>query len=70
VHIGGVQSLVTSLDFKFDLLAFSKCFKAVHRDRREVNEDVLSTLLLDEAIPFGVIELLYFSPGHGAAFGI
>jgi hypothetical protein len=39
-----VGSLIADLNFKFDLLAFSKCFEAVHRDHRAVNEGVLSQL--------------------------
>ncbi len=64
VHVGGVESLVASLDIEFDFLTFSECLEAVHRDRREVNEDVFTTFLFNEAIALRVIEPLHFSSGH------
>jgi len=70
VHVRRMQSLVPGFDLEFHLLAFGKRFEAIHRDRREVNEDVFSAFLLDEAITFGVIEPLHFSLSHGAASGI
>ena len=38
--------------------------EALHADRREVYEDVLSPFLLDEAISFGVIEPFHFPGGY------
>ena len=70
VDVCGVQSLVPGLDLEFHLLTFSKRLESIHRDGREVNEDVFSAFLLDEAIPLGVIEPLHFSLGHGAISGI
>ncbi len=70
VHVGSMKSLVTSLDFELDFLTFSEGLEAVHRDCREVNEDVFTTLLLNEAITLRVVEPLHFSSGHGTASGI
>jgi len=64
LHVGGVKPLGTCLDLELDFLTFSKCLEAIHRDRREVDEDVLASFLLNEAIALGVIEPLYFPSGH------
>src|SRR5436190_18172914 len=66
LHVGGVESLRTRLDLELDLLTLGECLEPVHRDRGEVDEDILAALLLDEAIPLGVIEPLYFPSGHCA----
>ena len=59
-----VQPLIASFDFEFHLLSFRERLESVHRDRGEVNEDVLPTFLFDEAVTLGVIEPLHLSPGH------
>ena len=64
VNVRRVQTLVTGFDVEFHLLSFRERLEPFHRDRREVNEDVLSTFLFDEAITLGVIEPLHLSPGH------
>src|SRR5688572_32336532 len=69
MHVGCMQSFVASLDLEFDFLTFSKSLEAIHRDRREVNENVFTTILLDEAVTLRVVEPLHFSSGHGTASG-
>ena len=69
VHVGGMKSLVASLDLELDFLTLSKGLEAIHRDRREVNEDVFTTFLFNEAVALGVIEPLHFSSSHGGAPG-
>jgi len=64
-----MKSLVTRLDLELDLLTFSEGLEAIHRYRREVNEDVFTTFLLNEAVTLCIIEPLHFSSGHGASPG-
>src|SRR4051794_18456267 len=66
LHVGGVKSLRTRLDLELDLLPLGERLEAIHRDRGEVHEDILAPFLLDEAIPLGIIEPLYFPSGHCA----
>src|SRR3984957_20782538 len=47
------------LNFKFHCLTFIQGLVTVHLNRREVDENVLSGLPLDEAIPLRSIELLH-----------
>ena len=70
MDIRGVQTLVTRFDFKLYLLPFSEGLEPIHRDSREVNEDVFTTLLFNEAIALRIIEPLHLSSGHGAASGV
>ncbi len=69
MHVGGMKSLVTGLDLELDFLTFSEGLEAIHRYRREVNEDVFTTFLFNEAIALRVIEPLHFSSSHGASPG-
>ena len=64
-----MQSFIASLDLEFDFLTFSKSLEAIHRYRREVNEDVFTTVLLDEAVALRIVEPLHFSSGHRTASG-
>src|SRR4051794_4168824 len=66
LHVGGVESLCARLDLELDLLTLGERLEPIHRDRGEVHEDIFAPLLLDEAIPLGVIEPLYFPSGHCA----
>ena len=64
MNVRRVQTLVASFDIEFHLLTFRERLESFHRDRGEVNEDILSTFLFDEAVTLGVIEPLHLSPGH------
>ena len=64
-----MESLVAGLDLELDFLTFSKGLEAIHRYRREVNEDVFTTFLFNEAVTLRVIEPFHFSSCHGAAPG-
>ena len=66
LHVGGVQSLRAGLDLELDLLPLGEGLEPVHRDRGEVDEHILTSLLFDEAVPLGVIEPLYFPSGQCA----
>src|SRR5687767_1931413 len=64
VNVGCVKPLVARFDFELHLLSFCQRLEAFHRDRGEVHENVLSSLLLNEAISLGIIEPFHLSPGH------
>jgi hypothetical protein len=64
LHVGGVKSLGARLDLELHLLTLGERLEALHADRGEVDEHVLAPLLLDEAVPLGVIEPLHFPSGH------
>src|SRR5678816_1158458 len=66
LHVGGVEPLCARLDLEFHLLTLSERLEPVHRDCREVDEDVLAPLLFNEAVPLCVIEPLHFPSGHCA----
>src|SRR5713101_1135571 len=55
----GLVALGTLPDFKLDCLAFRQSLVAVHLDGREVNEDILARLALDEPIPLGSVKPLH-----------
>src|SRR5262245_25938889 len=48
--VGGLGTLGTLDDLELHTLAFGEGLEAVHRDRGEVDEDVVPTLALDEAV--------------------
>ena len=56
-----LRALVALDDLEADALTLGQRLVAIHRDRREVDEDVLPTRALDEAIA-----LLVRKPLHGA----
>src|SRR5258705_4253121 len=64
LHVGGVKTFRTGLNLELYLLALRERLEPVHRDCGEVHEDVLASLLFDEAIALGVIEPLHFPSGH------
>jgi hypothetical protein len=55
-HIGRLESLRAPDDFELDGRTFLKATITVSLDRRKVDEDVLSTLPLDETIPLAGVE--------------
>ncbi len=57
-HICRLESLWTPDDFKLDGCTLLKAAIAVSLDRRKVDEDVFTTLPLDETIPLAGIEPL------------
>src|SRR5438445_3283031 len=59
-----VKPLLAGFHLELDDLSFRQRLEAVHLDRREVDEHVLAALLLNEAVPFGVIEPLHLSLCH------
>ncbi len=65
-NVRSVESFVSRLDLELDFLPFREGFEPVHRDGREMHEDILATLLLNEAIAFGVIEPLHLPSGHAS----
>ncbi len=64
MYIRRVQSLISCLDFEFNLLPFCKCFEAIHGDGGEVDKNVLTTLLFNESITLRIIEPLYLALNH------
>jgi hypothetical protein len=56
LYVGGLEAFRALGDVERYGIAFSKGFESVALDRREVNEDVLATFLLDEAETLCVIE--------------
>jgi len=54
----GLQALWSLLDFEFNRLPFVECFVPLGLNRREVDENVLTGLALDEPIALGRIEPL------------
>src|SRR5204863_2948181 len=77
--VGRLRALVALNDFELHPLAFGQRLVAVPCDRREVDEDVVAALALDEAVALLVREPLYGAlsqhfllaekrrPGHRAA---
>ena len=57
-HICRLESLWTPDDFELDGCTLLKAAIAVSLDRRKVDEDVFTTLPLDETIPLAGIEPL------------
>src|SRR5215216_6025498 len=64
LDVRGVEPLRTALDLELHHLTLGERLEAFHRDRGEVDEHVLSALLLNEAIALGVIEPLHLASGH------
>src|SRR3982751_6504982 len=63
-HVRRVKPLVAALDLELDELSLGEGLETLHRDGGEVNEDVLPSLLLNEAIALGIIEPLDLPSGH------
>ena len=61
-----VEAFCTRLDLELDFLTLGECLEAVHADRGEVDEDILATLLFNEAVALCVIEPLHFPSGHAS----
>jgi hypothetical protein len=59
-----VKTFVAGLNLEFDFLSFRERLETIHRDGREVHEDIFSSFLLDEAEPFGIIEPLHLALRH------
>src|SRR5439155_3184371 len=58
LHVRGLCALGALHDLELDLLTLGQRLVSVHRDRREVDKDVLATLTLDEPIALLVREPL------------
>src|ERR1700736_619705 len=58
LDVHGLQALVALLDIELNALPLGQRAVALHRDLRVVDEDVLSTLTLDEAVALLVREPL------------
>src|SRR5688500_2951406 len=69
MYVGCIESFVARLDLEFDFLTFSKSLEAIHRYHIEVDENVFTTIMFDEAVTLRVVEPLHFSSGHGTASG-
>src|ERR1700722_8347840 len=63
-----VQALGAGANLELHELALGKGLKAVHRDRREVHEDIFAAVLFDEAEALGVIEPFHFALCHGQLY--
>jgi len=59
-----MQPFCPLLDFELYQLTFGEGLEAVHLDCGEMDEHILATILLNEAVAFGVIEPLYLPSGH------
>ena len=55
----GLEALVALADLKLHKFAFAQRFISVHLNSREVNEDVLSRLTLNEPVPLRGVEPLH-----------
>src|SRR5262249_40048783 len=62
----GVQSLLASTNLELYFLTFGECLETFHTDSREVNEHIFPAVLLNEAVPLGVIEPLHLPSGHSS----
>src|SRR5438105_11290094 len=58
-YVLSLKALGAFLHFKLHRLSFIEGLVAVHHDRGEVNENILSCLTLDEAIPLRRIKPLH-----------
>src|SRR5687768_2317398 len=59
-----LRALGALLDVELDLVVLAQRLEAFSGDRREVDEDVRTTLLLDKAEPLRVVEPLHLALGH------
>src|SRR5690606_25788192 len=66
LNVGRVQALVAVLDLELYFLSLGERLETVHRDCREMHEDVFTALLLNEAVALGIIEPLHFPSGHSS----
>jgi len=57
-HVLGLQAFWALLDFELHRLAFVQSFVSVGLDSRKVNEDIFTTLALDEPITLAGVEPL------------
>src|SRR6266404_4382196 len=60
-NVLSLKALRALLHFKLDCLTFAEGLVTVHHDRREVHENILSSLTLDESEPFRSIKPLHRS---------
>src|SRR5690606_437670 len=63
-HLGGLQSLRALEDVELHELPLLQRLEALHLDRGEVHEDILTGLLGDEAVSLGVVEPLHSALRH------
>src|SRR5262245_40084653 len=62
--VGSLGALGTLGDLELHLLTLLEGLVARSEDRREVHEDVVTALLLDEPVPLAVVEPLHFAYCH------
>src|SRR5690606_18628604 len=65
--VGGLEPLLRLTNLELHVLPLGERLEPLHRDRGEVDEDVLTVRLLNEAIALGVIEPLHLTSGHRTA---
>src|SRR5262249_49087691 len=63
-HICSVEALLAGADLELHFLSLGERLEPFHTDGGEVDEDVLTAVLLNEAVPLGVIEPLHLTSGH------
>src|SRR5215831_15766294 len=63
-HVRGVEPFLAGADLELHFLSFGERLEPFHTDGGEVDEDVLTAVLLNEAVPLGVIEPLHLTSGH------
>ena len=56
--VGGLQTLRALRDFELHLVAFGQALEALRLDGAVVDEDILTTLYLDEAVTLRIVESL------------
>ena len=64
-YVSGLAALVGVADLELDDFSLREGAEPFSLDRREVDEDVFTIRLLDEAVPFRVVEPFY-GPLHTA----
>src|SRR5215831_21281365 len=63
-HVRSVEPFLAGADLELHFLSFGERLEPFHTDGGEVDEDVLTAVLFNEAVPLGVIEPLHLTSGH------
>jgi len=60
-YIRRLKTFGSFSDLEFDIIALRQGLKTLILNRGKMNEDIVATIMLDETIPFVVVEPLYFT---------
>src|SRR5665213_1548626 len=64
--VRGVQPFLSGVNLELHFLALGERLEAVHRDRGEMDEDILTAVLFNETVTLGVVEPLHLPSGHAS----